>query len=256
MADEKVTSNGNVQYWWIPEADLTDPSAPSATEVNTNGLNVSDAVSWETSTFPGAAASNDIDDRSIMDAGNATTRGFAQFSGDVAFFRPKDITDTSDVYGQVYNAFKTPRVLGYVIARVLQGTTGVAGDVAAGNWVTVMKFLASTFVDDTEGEDSVKYNVAFLPQGEIYPNTQIKNATPVSLSPTTLAIGVGEHGVVRATLGGKRATQAVEWSSDTPSVATVSQNGVVTGVSAGSANITATHDAATGATTACAVTVS
>jgi len=39
-------------------------------------------------------------------------------------------------------------------------------------------------------------------------------------------------------------------------VASVSQNGVVTAVSTGSANITAVHPAATGATVAHAVTVS
>jgi len=256
MADEKVTSNGNVQYWWIPEISLTDPSAPSATEINTSGLNISEAISWDTSTFPGATASNDIDDRSIMDRGNATSRGFAQFAGDLTFFRPNNVQDVTSTFGKVFQAFRTPRVPGFIVARALQGTTGIAGTVAAGQWVDVYKFIAATFIDDTEGEDSVKYNVAFLPQGDVYVNTQVKNATPVVLAPLTLAVGVGVSKTVRATLGSKRATQAVRWVSSDETKATVSQNGVVTGVAAGTANITATHAAATGATTACVVTVS
>ena len=255
MADTKITSNGNVQYWWIPAISLSTPTSPIAAEVTASGLNISNAISWESSTFPGATESNDVDDRTIMDLGNATSRGFAQFAGDLSFFRPLNVLDVTSDFGKVFQAFKTPRVAGYILVRALQGTTGVAGVVAAGEWVDVLKFIASTFIDDTEGEDSVKYNVAFLPQGVVYVNTQVKNATPVTLLPLTLTLtGAGAKGVVRATLGGKRATQSVIWSSSAPTVATVSQNGVVSRVSAGSANITATHAAATGATVACVVT--
>jgi len=256
MADTKVTSNGNVQYWVIAEASLTNPDAPSATEINTSGLNISDAISWDTSTFPGATASNDIDDRSIMDKGNATSRGFAQFSGDISLFRPYNVKDVTSTYGKAFQFFKTPRFPLYVIARALQGTTGTSGNVAAGDWVDVYKFMAASFVDDTEGEDSVKYSVSLMPQGTVYVNTQVKNATAVSLTAVgTGTLAVGAKRVIRATLGGKRATQAVRWSSSNDAVATVSQNGVVTGVSAGTADITATHPAATGVTTAVTITV-
>lgn len=256
MADTKVTSNGNVQFWWIAEADLSTPEAPIASEVTADGINISDAISWDSSTFPGATASNDVDDRTIMDRGNATSRGFAQYEANLSFFRPANVLDVTSDFGKAFQAFKIPRVPGYLLARALQGVANVAGDVAAGQWVDSMKVIASTFIDDTEGEDSVKYAVNFLPQGEIYVNTQIKNATPVTLSPLTVAVAVGASATVRATLGSKRATQAVIWSSSAPAVATVSQNGVVTGVSAGTANITATHPAATGATTVSVVTVS
>lgn len=255
MPDTKITSNGNVQYWWIPAISLSTPGAPIATEVNTSGLNISNAISWESSTFPGATESNDVDDRSIMDRGNATSRGFAQFAGDLSFFRPSNVLDVTSDFGKAFQAFKTTRVPGYIVARALQGVTGVAGAVAAGEWVDSYKFIASTFIDDTEGEDSVKFNVAFLPQGEVYVNTQIKNATAITLLPVTLALAAGATGVVRATLGAKRATQAVKWSSSAEAVATVSQNGVVRAVGAGTANITATHPAATGATVASAITV-
>ena len=47
----------------------------------------------------------------------------------------------------------------------------------------------------------------------------------------------------------------VKWVSSDPAKATVSPNGVVTGVAAGTADITATHPAASGASTEIKVTV-
>lgn len=255
MADDKVTSNGNVQFWWVPEASLADPSAPAASDINNNGINISEAISWETSSFPGSTGSNDVDDRSVMDRGNATSRGFAQFEADLSFFRPFNILDLTDTYGKTFNAFRTPRATGYLVVRVLQGVTGVPGNVAAGQWVDVMKFMASTFIDDTEGEDSVKYSVSFMPQGVIHVNTQVKGPDPVSITVAETALEPDEVTVARATLNGKRATQAVRWSSSNPEVANVTQNGVITALSDGTADITATHPAATGATTPVEVTV-
>jgi uncharacterized protein YjdB len=255
MADEKVTSNGNVQVWVIPEADVADINAPTATEINTNGINITDSVAWEGTTWPANTESNDVDDRSVLDKGNATSRGFAQFEATLNFFRPKNVLDSQDEYNIAFQFFKTPRVPVILVTRVLQATEGVATPVAAGQWISVYRFITASVIDDTEGEDSYKYAVNFMPQGDLAVYTQVKNATAVTLAPLTLALDVGEHGVVRATLGGKRATQVVNWASSNTAVATVSPNGVVTGVSAGTANITATHPAATGSTTPCVVTV-
>lgn len=254
MADEKVTSNGNVDIWVIPKADVADYRSPTATEINTYGTRVTPAVAWDGVTWPGNTESNDVDDRSLEDRGNATSRGFAQFEGTLAFFRPKP-DDTSSEAAQAWDLLKTPRVPVIVVTRVLQRTTSVATPAAAGDWINVFEFITDTVNDDTEGEDSVKFIVGMLPQGNIAVNTQVKNAGPVTLAPTALALSVGDHGVVKATLGGHRATAVVDWTSDDEDVATVSNNGVVTAVGAGTANISATHPAATGATTPCVVTV-
>lgn len=254
--DTKVYANGNVQYWWVPEAALSTPEAPIASEVNTSGLNITNAISWESSTLPGATESNDIDDRTILEPATATSRGFAQFEADISFFRPANPLDNTSDFGRAFQAFRDPGAMGYIVARVLQAETYELEPLAAGQWVNVFRFQADTFIDDTEGEDAVKYNVAFLPQGVVHVNTQVKNATPVVLTavgPDTLA--VGEHSVITAELGGKVATQAVHWSSSDLDVATVSQNGVVTAVGDGTADITATHPAADGATTPIEITV-
>ena len=76
----------------------------------------------------------------------------------------------------------------------------------------------------------------------------------VSLSSTSLKLYDGDTYQLTATVKPKDATdKTVAWSSDMPSVATVDQTGLVTGVSAGTANISAS---AGGKVAKCTVTVS
>lgn len=251
-----ITSNGNVRVWLVPANGIANYKAPTAAEINA-GLDVTDAIAWESTTFPVASESEDVDDRSLRDKGNATGRGTAQFEAALNFFYPKDLTDTVSDYGKAYNMLRVPRVPLYVVTSVLQAPEGVATPVSAGDWVSVYRFLTDAWTDDIEGDDSYKYAIGFLTQGEVAVYTQVKNSGPVVVSsaPGSNSIGVGDSVALRATLGGKPATQSVEWHSSNIGVATVSPNGVVTGQSAGSADITATHPAATGASTAKAITV-
>lgn len=257
MADLKVTSNGNVEIWAVPVSGVANINAPTAAEINA-GVVLSNAVAWEGSDFPANDESNDVDDRSILDKGNATSRGFAQFGATLAFFRPVQ-GDTTSEYATAWTFFKTPRVPVILVVRVLQGTEGVHSNVVAGQWVTLYQFITDTVNDDTEGEDSYKYIVNFLPQGNLAVNTQVKNAAPATVSPTTLAltaaVGAAHSKPLRAVLGGKRATQVVTWTSANPAIATVSTNGVVTGITAGSTTVVANHPSASAASTTVAVTV-
>lgn len=255
MADEKVTSNGNVTVWVVPEADIADYLSPTATEINTNGLDVTEAVAWEGTTFPANTESNDVDDRSLRDRGNSTTRGFAQFEAVLSLFRPLP-SDTTSVAAQAWALLKEPRLSVYLITRVLQAPEGEHKDAAAGEWISVYRMDSDTVNDDTEGEDSYKFIVSFLPQGELSVYTQVKNATPPTVTVADAALSVGDVTVARATLGGKRATQVVTWLSSDATVATVSPNGVITALSTGTTNITASHPAASAASTASVVTVS
>jgi hypothetical protein len=75
--------------------------------------------------------------------------------------------------------------------------------------------------------------------GSVTPPTPIP-VTGVTLSPTTLTLTVGATGTLTPTVAPDSATnQAVSWSSDKTTVATVT-NGIVTAVSAGKATITVT----------------
>ena len=82
----------------------------------------------------------------------------------------------------------------------------------------------------------------------------------VFVEPATAEIKVGDNATLTATVTDPDglAEETVTWSSDNEAVATVTTEGVVTGVSAGTANITATvnrTDGGTAITATCAVTV-
>jgi uncharacterized protein YjdB len=72
----------------------------------------------------------------------------------------------------------------------------------------------------------------------------------VTLIPASLALGIGETGTFTAELRDATGTllsgRAVSWNSGSPTVATVSQTGVVTGVGAGTTTITATSEGVSG----------
>lgn len=253
--DEKFTSNGNTTVWLIPATGIADYRSPTPAEINA-GLDVTPAIAWEGTTFPTASDSEDMDDRSLRDKGNATTRGAASYEAVLNLFYPKDLQDTTSDYGKAYQMLRVPRVPVYVVTRVGQSPEGEHKDAAAGEWISVYRFISDGWTDDFEGDDSNKYAIGMLTQGEVAVYTQVKNASPVTVTPATATVSVGGSAVLRATLGGKRATQVVEWVSSNSSVATVSPNGVVTGVKAGSATVTASHPAASAASTAAAITVS
>jgi uncharacterized protein YjdB len=83
-------------------------------------------------------------------------------------------------------------------------------------------------------------------------------ATPaaVILTPgSTLAVTVGSVKFLTASFEGVNVTIGATYVSDNPAVATVDKHGIVTGVSAGTANITATYPGSA-PSTALAVTVS
>lgn len=253
MADEKVTSNGNVDIWAVPAINIANYLSPTAAEIN-GGTRLTPAVAWDGTSFPANTDSNDIDDRSLEDRGNTQGRGFAQFEATLSLFRPVP-GDTTSEAALAWNLLKTPRIGVYIVTRVLQRTEGVATPAAAGQWISVYKMISDTVNDDTEGEDSYKFVVDFLPQGELSVYTQVKNAGPVVLTALGPLTTVGAKTPVLAELGGKWATQVVEWSSSNEAVATVSQNGVVEILATGTASITATHPAATGATVPISVNV-
>lgn len=253
MADTKIMSNQQVTVWWVPAAGLADYESPTAAEINA-GVNLSAAIAWDGYEL-GATESNDTDDRSLVDAGNAVTAGFEQFGATLTFFRSLDPNDVTSDFVKAWETFKTGRVHGYLITRVIAPAGGPLAQAAAGDIVSVYRFMADYVADDTEGEDSVKFIVGFLPQGQIKVNTVVKTAAAVTVAPATLALDVGDKGLATAAIAGRSFTQGVRWASSAPNIASVSQNGVVTALAAGTANITADHPAATGPGT-CAVTVS
>ena len=168
----KSQANGKVKVWWVPTANLSSAedvwvNAPDVSDLSASGsLDLTAAIAWDGYEL-GATDSNKIDDRGIIDTGAVQERGFAQFSGALTFFR--GITsETTGAYYEAFEAFKAAtggtRPTGFLVTRIgLPNTTAVA----AGQKLNVFKFIADAFMDNTEGEDSVKFMVNFQPQGKV-----------------------------------------------------------------------------------------
>jgi len=84
------------------------------------------------------------------------------------------------------------------------------------------------------------------------------HATSIEVTPSTASIGIGETSSLSVAYTPSNTNQkTITWSSSNSSIAAVSTNGVVTGVAAGNATITASVATESGTTTdTCAVTVS
>lgn len=246
----RQVSNGNVTVWWV--TSIADPASPTAAEIAA-GVNLSDAIAWNNFEL-GSSGSSDVDDRSITDVGNAISRGFPDFSATLDFFRDSNPTDAASIYNIAFTLFKQPGLNGYLVVRYGQRLPTVVA--TAGDYVSVYKFVTDIVADDTEGEDSVKQEVTFLPQGTIYEHALVKTATPVVSLPTTMSLAVGAIDKIVSTVSGKDVTSTSTYSSANSAIATVTSHGIVKGISAGGPiNITITNAGANAVDTV-AVTVS
>lgn len=79
--------------------------------------------------------------------------------------------------------------------------------------------------------------------------------TGVTVAPTTASVAVAATTQLTATVAPSGAPQGVIWTSSAPSIATVDSDGLVTGVAAGSATITARSAVDTSKTGTSAITV-
>jgi hypothetical protein len=168
----KTTANGKIKVYWVPVTNITGTedewvAAPDISDLAASGsVDLTSAIAWDSYEL-GSTDSNKIDDRGIVDEGAVQERGFAQFAASLMFFR--GITsETSGAYYNAFEAFKAAtdgsRPVGFLVTRVgVPNTTALA----AGQTVSAYKFIADAFMDNTEGEDSVKFMVNFAPQGKL-----------------------------------------------------------------------------------------
>lgn len=247
----KQSANGYVKVAWILEADLTNPEFPSPTELNNDALDLSAAISWEDYAL-GSTGSADIEDRALTDLGNSVSRGSVSYEAVLDFFRDKNNTDATSVYVDAFEAFRTPRVIGYLVSRVAEKPATDA--FAAGDIVSVFKVIVSYTADMTSGDTSTKFQVNFLSQGTLYTHTTVASASAIAGVPATLNLAVGDVSAINPTLDGKSIRSRATYSTSDPAVATVSNHGVIVAVGSGTATITAAYGASPTPDT-CAVTV-
>lgn len=254
----KITANEYVKVAWIPDALMTpaQAAAPSAALLNdtTRTLELSPAIAWQDFEL-GAGDSDDVEDRGITDPGNAVGRGFANFSATLSFFRDANQNDTASDYVKAFETFRTPRTYGYLVIRVAEKKWNAPW--AAGDRISVYKFIADIIVDDAEGDDSVKFTVSYLPQGIMYPYTVVQAETAATIAgiAATDAMTVGDVDVLQPTLSGADMRSVSTYTSSDSSVVSVSANGVKKALKAGTATVTVRTPGAA-ATVPQAVTVS
>lgn len=265
MPDTKYPISGSIRVWWIASNGLANWKAPTLAEINA-GLDISDSISWNDKDF-GTQASNTINDPAITAKGNVQTRGAAQYGGSFSFYYPKVFNDNSNPYSLTYDALRLPDTQGYLVIRVdglelstTSGTTAQPGTLAAaGDLVTVYRVATAGYAEAITGEEAFRYTVSFLPRGQIFPYAVVRaNATPVApvvAGVTTLTIAT-KYAVLTASLVSREYSRGVVWSTSTPTLASISANGVVTAKAAGAASFLATDPATGTASTAKTITIS
>lgn len=249
----KITSNEYVKIAWVPDAYMTpaQATAPTTTILNAGTtVQLSPAIAWQDFAL-GATDSDDVEDRGITDPGNAVSRGFANFEGTLSFFRDANSADSTSDFVKAFQTFRTPRTYGYLVMRVAEKKW--SDPWATGDRVSVFRFIADIITDDATGDDSVKFTVTFLPQGLLYPYTVVKDGTtPAAIAGVVTTksqtVAAGKY-ALSPTLNGKDITAVATFGSSNTAIATVSKNGVVTPIAAGTANITVSHPAATAVVT-------
>lgn len=263
MVDSKYPVSGSIRAWWTPVNGFANWEAPTEAELDAS-LDISDAISWNDKDF-GVQASNTISDPAITAKGNVQNRGAAQYGGSFSFYYPGTFGDNSNLYSVVFDALRLPGTAGYITVRVdglelavEAGTPQHPGtDPETGDLVNVFRVETAGYAEAITGEEAFRYTVSFLPKGQVKTVAVVRAsaapAVPVISGASTVAIGAKI--VLDATLVGRKYTRGLRWISSDPAVATVSRNAVVTGVSAGTASITAVDPAAGGTSTAKEITV-
>jgi hypothetical protein len=245
MTNTRVLSNQRVTVLIGPDTAIADYTQPKLAELLTL-TNVSEAIRWNGFDFNIAASASDTD-VSLTDAAGSKARSYATFGGHIAFFTPKP-TDTTSILHTARQLVKVPRTRIAVAIRVVTlNTQGAAiGDV----W-NVYRTITDTNTHE-RGKVSYAYSIAFKPQDDVGVNRVITAASPgkVILTPgATLAATVGSVKFITATFEGVNVTKGATYVSDNPAVATINSHGILTAVTAGTANITATYPGSAVSTT-------
>lgn len=238
----KIGSNKNTAIWIGPISAVSNVLAPTLAQLNTL-KNVSEAVKWDGYDF-GIQASEQDEDRALTDGAGAATRGYENFGGTVAFFTPTP-TDTSSVERQARSLVSTPHTELVIVTR---DGYPASTPFAVGQVVNVYHVITDAN-SHQRGDKNRYYTINFKNKGFVGVNRIIPAATATAVTVTggsTVAVGASTQ--QKAVYQGNDITVGALWVSSDETKAVVTRHGIVIGVGAGTANITATYPgSATGA---------
>lgn len=252
MTDTRLISTGNIRaYWYLPSA-FANWQRPTVAELNA-GLNITDAISWNDFSF-GMSASSANEDPSLAATSKTSDRGAAQYGGSLSFYYPTTYTNGS-TNATTFAAISVPRTYGYIVlsidgqlpvgsgAAVYSG--GATQAFASGDLLNVYGVETDSYTDVVVGEAAYRYTIKFLPTGNLalFAISGTGADTVVVTPATTSKTVAGGPFVLTATVNGRSYERGLTWSTSDATKATVSGNGVVTPIAAGTVTITGFYPA-------------
>ena len=244
MTDTILKSMGNVRFRFYPENAFANFRWPTVAEMNA-GQELEQVTLWDNFEV-GAQASETSDAVPIAAKAAVVRRGAANYGGSASFWYPGYRADMTNAAALVYAALKEVHTPGF-LALSVDGEIGEPGQPAAnmtfanGDYVSIYKIMTDEWDDMITGEDPFYYTRNFLKNGGLASYTVVSTAAPVLAVSINAATGeAGDKLFASATINGRDYTRGVRWSTSNPSVATVSQTGVVTLLDDGTVDIIAT----------------
>lgn len=235
-----------------PANAVANVNAPTAAELNAM-QNIAHALSWQDWDF-GIQASETVNEPSFADPANFTDFGAATYGGGMSLFVPRKYDDASNELSLAYDLTDKPGTLLLIAIRV-DGEKRNSTPFADGDYVHVFLAMTDGETNTIQGADAIRRTVSLLQQSVFAVYTIVGSlATPPVPAASTLALGAGDSARIPVTVLGREFTNACEFSSDDPAIATAGRGGIVTGVAAGTADVTVTNPY-TGVTATVAVTV-
>ena len=168
---------------------------------------------------------------------------------------PENATDKSVTWTSSDESVATVSKDGKVTA-VKAGSVKITATAVSGKNVTATCDIKVAEAEKPQPTPEPKPQPQPTPEPEPQPTPQKVAATTITLDKTTANLKEGETVELKATVGPENATdKSVTWTSSDESVATVSKDGKVTAVKAGSVKITATAVSGKNVTATCDITV-
>ena len=234
----KTPSDQNITVAIGPANAIADFNAPTAAELNAM-QNISHALSWQDWDF-GMQASETVNEPSFADPANFTDFGASQYGGSMSMFYPKNYDDPTNELSLAYDLTDQPWELLAIAIRV-DGEKKNSTAFADGDYVHTFLTMTDGEANSLTGAEALRRTITLLQQSvfAVYTIVGSGETAPVATAPASLAIG--ESVRVPATVLGREFTNALEYTSDDPEVATAGRGGIVTGVSEGTADIIITN---------------
>lgn len=250
---EKLPADTNVSVAIGPASAVADVNAPTAAELNAM-QRIEHALSWQDWDF-GIQASETVNEPSFADVSNYTDFGAAAYGGSMSLYYPKDYDDPSNELSLAYDLTDKPHTT-LMIAIRIDGEKKNDTPFADGDFVHVFLAMTDSETNSLQGADALRRTIGLLQQSvfAVYTIVGSKAALPVP-EEATLAVSAGESVRIPVTVLDRDFTNACEFRTSDVTKVRAGRGGIVTGVAAGTADVTITNPY-TGTQATVAVTVS